>query len=347
MTGKLLVSVDPQSADLFAREVKESRLAKALGRLDEHRHLCQVEDGFDALFWLHRFPVQAQWQPGAGDLTSILEQPWYELDGEWLGERSYGIQVSSNVRWDWSFADLVGSLREQLGLPEERFRPRQPERVLSIYLHRRGDTTTIYAGVSSTAENLSPWASGQCRIPRDDDTVSRAEAKLLEAYEAFLLPAVAVGEQPRALDLGAAPGGWSRVLAGQGYHVDAVDPAPLDPRLSSARRITYHPETAGRFFGQHRPGVYSLLVSDMKMDASMAASLLVRHASCLKPEGGRLLSTLKLGKGPVALDQAREALQRLGERYQVLAARQLYFNRSEITVLARPLDKGERSGKKG
>ncbi len=343
MTGKVLISVDPGSADLFFREVKESALARPLGRLDEWHHLCHLDEGFEALFWLHRFPVQVEWEWSGDTLESLLEQPWYDLDSGWLGERPFGIQVGSNQRWDWSFADLAQRLKEQLGLPEERFRPRLPERVLSVFLHRAGGRTTVYAGISSTGENLSAWASGQCRIPRDEASVSRAEAKLQEAYEAFLLPSLPTGGQ--ALDLGAAPGGWTRVLAQKGFRVDAVDPADLDPRVLALDGVKHHRETAGSFLGQRKSAHYDLMVSDMKMDAAMAASLLVRHANCLKREGGLLLSTLKLGKGPVAYDQAREALQRLGERYQVLAARQLYFNRSEITVLARPLAKRERSRK--
>src|SRR5690606_4098232 len=131
---------------------------------------------------------------------------------------------------------------------------------------------------------------------RDPDSVSRAEAKLLESWESFGIDRD-LGRPGLALDLGAAPGGWSRVLANNGYQVDAVDPADLDPRVLALDKVVHHQETAGSFFAGDK-NRYQLLVSDMKMDAEMAATLLCDCVARITPNQGRLLSTLKLGKGP-------------------------------------------------
>lgn len=62
-----------------------------------------------------------------------------------------------------------------------------------------------------------------CRVKK----VNRpsAEFKLLEALEVFgiVLPSHGV-----ALDLAAAPGGWTRVLRRAGEYVTAIDPGELD-----------------------------------------------------------------------------------------------------------------------
>jgi 23S rRNA (cytidine2498-2'-O)-methyltransferase len=346
------VAISAASPHLFLAEARQGG-AEVLERLDEGRLLVRCPEGFGSLFWRHRFPIQAELELPDLDLATVRPFVWDDrLSGELLRQEDYGIQLSAGQRLPWSFAELVETLRHDLGLPPERFRPRSPRVVLSAHLVSGGGRHRMFAGVSRVEENLSPWAAGECRIPRDPQGVSRAENKLLESWEAFAMEAHPDGA--RALDLGAAPGGWSRLLAGKGYLVDAVDPAELDPRVASLARVRHHRTTSGAFLAQEK-GPFDLMVSDMKMDPVRAARLLAGCSSLLRPGRGRLLTTLKLARGeaesgkrgpgavgiPQALVEAREALQRLSRAYRVLQARQLYFNRSEITVLARPLEKSE------
>lgn len=282
---------------------------------------------------LHRFPVGLAREVLDFSWESLAALPWEELDLAWPREAEYALQLSANLRLEWSFADLIGRLRQHLALPEKGYRARRPQVILSVYLLRQKERFQVFAGLSTPADNLSPWAGGQCRIPRDPEAVSRAESKLLEAWEAFGLEGLEPGA---ALDLGAAPGGWSRVLAGKGYSVDAVDPADLDSRVLALDQVTHHRQTAGSFLARHRRARFALIVSDMKMDAARAAALLTGCAPALKPGGG-LLTTLKLGKGPGVLDEIERSLALLARAYQVRHARQLYFNRSEITVYAERL----------
>jgi 23S rRNA C2498 (ribose-2'-O)-methylase RlmM len=315
-------------------EVAQAPGADLVEVLDEHRILAALPDGFKSLFWLHRFRVDLEIEVPDLEMETVRSMVWGGLPLAQLTLASYGIQLTSNQRRSWSFQELVDLLRGDLGLSLEAFQPRSPEVVLSMHLHDQGGKCRILAGVSSARENLSVWASGQCRIPRDPEAVSRAEAKLLEAWEAFGMGHRAQGG--RALDLGAAPGGWSRVLAGKGFRVEAVDPALLDSRVVALPAVTHHAETARSFLSRDKDD-FALLVSDMKMDPSLAGDLLAACAPRLLRERGRMLTTLKLGKGMSALKQARDGLARLAKAYEILEARQLYFNRSEITVLARPL----------
>ena len=85
-----------------------------------------------------------------------------------------------------------------------------------------------FIGLSLASHNISDWAGGVRRFRREKEQISRAEFKMLEAFEAFTStcpPAASL------LDLGAAPGGWTRVLRQKGQYVTAVDPAELHPRL--------------------------------------------------------------------------------------------------------------------
>lgn len=331
MLAPTLFSVAPLSVELFRAELQKTPLARYRERLDECRHLVDAETSFSSLFSLHRFPAQAVWEPADAGLATIASLPWEELDLEWLGQADFGIQLTANHRMEWSFAQLSQTLATVIA--SDRLAPRHPRRVLSAHFCMQGKRLRVFAGISSVDQNLSAWAAGQCRIPRDPQSVSRAEAKLLEAWEAFHLDD---GPPPGpALDLGAAPGGWSRVLAGMGYRVDAVDPAPLDARVLALPEVFHHQCTAGQFLAERREGGYGLLVSDMKMQAGLAAALLARCRPLLSPNG-RVLTTLKLCKGSGALAEARQALRQLSRGYAISQARQLHFNRSEITVLARP-----------
>ena len=215
---------------------------------------------------------------------------------------------------------------------------RRPETVVSAYFHQSSTELTLYLGVSSPHWNLSPWMRGECRIPRAKTSVSRAEQKLLEALE--LCPRLG---GRRALDLGAAPGGWTRILAERGFQVDAVDPAELDPRVAALPEVRHHATTAGGFLEQGPRPAYDILVCDMKMKPLMACGLMLEFASLLKDKG-LLILTLKLAKGPSALKMARESLGRLEPSFRILQARQLYFNRHEVTVIAQNEEKPPKGG---
>ena len=201
---------------------------------------------------------------------------------------------------------------------------RKPERVLSVALE--GDRA--YLGVSDVRDNRSDWAGGCRRFAKEQARISRAEFKLLEALEVFDL---ALPEQGHAVDLGAAPGGWTHVLHERGLRVTAVDPANLDPRLAGLPGIEHRAVTAQVFF--KNPVRCDLLVNDMKMDSDASAALMAEYASNLV-EGGQAVLTLKLpAEGWES--RIRRALQTLRAAYASVEARQLFHNRSEVTCALR------------
>lgn len=200
---------------------------------------------------------------------------------------------------------------------------KRPARVLSVTLTQG----VGWLGLSTAAENLSDWAGGARRFKREPEQVSRAEFKLLEALEAF---AVETADGGRALDLGAAPGGWTRVLRRRGLYVTAVDPAALDPRIAKDRRVTHFHGTAQAYFKS--PSPCDLIVNDMKMDSAESAALMVEGAHCLKP-GGTALLTLKLPDDETQwLPRVAHAEAILSDAYRITGLRQLFHNRSEVTA---------------
>jgi 23S rRNA (cytidine2498-2'-O)-methyltransferase len=196
-----------------------------------------------------------------------------------------------------------------------------------------GPHAALYAlvGLSTPQENLSDWAGGARRFAREEGQVSRSEFKLLEAFEVF---GVQLPSHGVALDLGASPGGWTRILRGRGQYVTAVDPGALDNRVAADPGVRHKHMTAEVYL-HDEPDQFDLIVNDMRMDARDSARLMVAYARLLYPHGAAIM-TLKLPethRGPI-LDHAFDILE---GAYTLAGARQLFHNRSEITVYLRPL----------
>ena len=208
---------------------------------------------------------------------------------------------------------------------------RQPGQVISVVLANE----TGWIGISGASENLHDWAGGARRFKWENGQISRAEFKLLEAAEQFGMNLTA---GMRAVDLGAAPGGWTRVLRSKGLLVTAVDPADLDARLSGDQGIRHVKSTAQAYFLSPEP--CDLLVNDMKMDALLSAAWMVEGASSLR-EGGEALMTIKLPNHAEEWQkQIHQVKSVLSRQYEVLRLRQLFHNRNEVTAYGKKRSHG-------
>ncbi len=195
-----------------------------------------------------------------------------------------------------------------------------------------------YLGISPVQDNLSDWPGGARHFAQTPEQISRAEFKLLEALEVF---GVSLPARGRALDLGAAPGGWTRLLLEAGMHVVAVDPAKLDPRLSGQTHLEHYRGYAEAYLEdavkRHRR--FDMITNDMRVDARQAARSIVEAGACLSNDGF-IISVLKLPHATPEINplkNLREALGLLNRHYGIVQARQLFHNRQEVTVLtARP-----------
>ena len=330
-TYTYICSFDPDSSPYFEKDLKHGANSHLLEKLDERSWLCETLEDFRSPFCLHRFAVQDEWRAEETSIETIAKAH-LELNFQELEDCDYAIQLSANQKLPWSFGQLIPLWQEHFGLIAKNRNNRKPQRVLSCHFQVNEDRLRLFSGIAEVNNNLSPWSRGVSRIPREKNSVSRAENKLFEALELVDLPP---GKNRRALDLGAAPGGWSRVLANLGYDVDAIDPAPLHPNLKHHRKIHYHSTTAGVFLKRkHKP--YDLIVCDMKMKSVLAAKFISDYQNSLK-ENGFLILTLKLPKGQSCHTDCHRALNIIRKAYTLVQARQLYFNRQEITVIAKPL----------
>lgn len=210
---------------------------------------------------------------------------------------------------------------------------RDPQVVISILTL----PTVGFVGISAASDNLSNWAGGARRFAREEGQLTRSEFKLLEALEVFDATPPLGGQ---ALDLGAAPGGWTRVLHNIGMTVTAVDPAPLDPSVANQPGVQAVQGYAQEWVrSAHNAGrKFDVVVNDARMDARDAARFMVDVAPLMHLDSFAIL-TLKLpspdaaGMDPIRI--TREAIAELRSRYRTVRARQLFHNRNEVTAFLR------------
>jgi len=227
---------------------------------------------------------------------------------------------------------LAEAIAEETGAFESI---KKPQVVVSLLC----STEKAYLGISLTKDNLSDWPGGERHFAQTPEQISRSEFKLLEALEVF---GVTLPSPGLALDLGAAPGGWTRLLLEAGMNVVAVDPAKLDGRLEGQPHLVHYRGYAEVYLEKaiKQRQKFDVITNDMRMDAREAARLLVEASTCLRADGF-IISVLKLPHATPEIDPLKnlnEALRLLHRHFGIVQARQLFHNRQEVTVLtARPL----------
>ena len=201
---------------------------------------------------------------------------------------------------------------------------RDMEYIVSVYAAR----DTVYIGWSTPAENLSSWSGGAVHFRKEDGDISRAKYKLMEAEEVFGLRFDAFHS---ALDLGAAPGGWSSLLLERELRVTAVDPADVHPSLLREPGFTYLRKNAADV--SFPEGAFDLLVCDMSWDPVHMAGMVKRLLPAVSDDG-LVLTTVKLMHGK-AFATLREVERTMEPEARLERARQLFHNREEVTCLWR------------
>lgn len=195
---------------------------------------------------------------------------------------------------------------------------------------------TDYAGVGyAHLHNSSPWPMGIPRLRRLRDAPSRSAQKLEEA----LLVLLDAPQRERllqagmtAVDLGAAPGGWSWIMARRGLHVDAIDNGQLAD-TAMATGLIEHIRADGFRYRPTRP--VDWLMCDMVEQPSRIAELigqwfvrgLCRHAIF----NLKLPMKKRYQEYRLCLKTLRGMLAQSGLSYD-LRGRQLYHDRDEITL---------------
>ena len=205
------------------------------------------------------------------------------------------------------FSDIDASLDER-------------QKVISVFLcFPQG-----HIGCSTVKANLNEHCDEYRIFSRWGRCISRAEFKLMEALRKYDI-AMSAGN---ALDLGAAPGGWTKVLADAGMHVTAVDPGRLHSKVVNMPCVTHIRE---RIESCRFDRIFDIVVNDMNIDPERSAQMMVNISSCLKPGCVGIMTAKLVVKHPFQLISKTTAM--LEETYKVLKVKHLFHNRRDVTLL--------------
>ena len=199
---------------------------------------------------------------------------------------------------------------------------KEPDYIISVLL----DGASCYMGISDSKLNVSTWSGGMIHYKKDDVDISRAKYKLIEAISTFKLD---LSKVHTALDLGAAPGGWTSVLLEKEIAVTAVDIGNMDVRLNKYKNYT---NIKGNISGLDLPEQsFDLLTADISLNAKSTATMINKASRFLKNNGYAIVTVKLLG------DKVRRSIKEVKEIYQevfeIEGAKQLFHNRDEITLL--------------
>ncbi|OMH38742.1 23S rRNA (cytidine(2498)-2'-O)-methyltransferase RlmM [Motiliproteus sp. MSK22-1] len=202
------------------------------------------------------------------------------------------------------------------------------------------DSSSAYMGISYP-ENSSPNPMGIMRLKYPSKAPSRSTLKLEEAWHTFL----SLKDREHllepgmtAVDLGAAPGGWTWQLVKKHIRVTAVDNGPMEQSLMDSGLVTHVREDGFAY----RP---NKTVDWMVCDIADQPSKVARLAADWVANGGcrRAVFNLKLPmkKRYQAVVDARETIETLVTDlpgHYILDVKHLYHDREEVTCYLRPTD---------
>ncbi|PLK47926.1 23S rRNA (cytidine(2498)-2'-O)-methyltransferase RlmM [Uliginosibacterium sp. TH139] len=197
------------------------------------------------------------------------------------------------------------------------------------------DSSQVDLGLSRP-EDASPWPMGIARLRMPRNAPSRSTLKLAEAFDALMTEeerAQSLKAGLYAVDLGAAPGGWSFQFAERGMHVFAVDNGPLADSLVATGMVE-HVKADGFSWRAPRKQV-EWLVCDMVEQPARVAQLVSDWIASGKAK--RCIFNLKLPMKK-RFEELKKCRQVIDARFKlhgdsyVLRIRHLYHDREEVTA---------------
>lgn len=195
------------------------------------------------------------------------------------------------------------------------------------------NSSTVYLGITYPS-NSAPWPMGIPRLKLARGAPSRSALKLSEAFMTFLS---AEEEQNwlhdglSAVDLGAAPGGWTWQLVQRGLNVTAVDNGAIDQKLL-ASNLVEHVRADGFHYWPKRNVEW--LVCDMVEKPERIAQLVSKWVAAGKCQHAMFNLKLPMKKRWDEINYCREIIDAaLSDKNYRLRLKHLYHDREEVTGL--------------
>ncbi len=313
-----------------------------IDRVSELNEIIGVKDGYSAL-------VDA--------LHGIIEG---------AGKKAPKIEVLKEYANDQRHAkDIEVELGLALETREDIPNLKNPD--IMLYVILKGDKAYVFMGDFRDAYGsaLDHFRHRNMDAEVLENRISRAEFKVYEAVNYF---GIKLEQGMRALDIGAAPGGWTRYLIKNGLRVVAIDAGNIDyAKMPKGIRMAIAPgenreaynvegidilaasELEGRgkdyellhikeLFGRIKLstlvglGPFDILCIDINIPAQEAAVIAAVCSEALKAKG-KLILTLKMTDDNIErnVEKSKEAL---AATYDGIRVKKLPHDRKELTLFA-------------
>lgn len=210
-------------------------------------------------------------------------------------------------------------------------------------------STTACIGISDP-DNASPWSMGVPRLALPPHAPSRSTQKLAEALLLWLTPEedkCLLHEGATAVDLGAAPGGWSWQFVRRGVRVTAVDNGPLAAQLLETGLVK---QVRADGFRYRPANPVSWMVCDMVEQPIRVAELVADWLADGRCTHSIFNLKLPMKKRYEEVERCRAAMR---ERWRTagvnctLRFKHLYHDREEITGYAFRVDTDRKKKQRG
>jgi len=196
------------------------------------------------------------------------------------------------------------------------------------------DSHHVHIGISPVG-NSADDAMGIPRLKMPGSAPSRSTLKLDEAIHWFLTPdqqADLFHSGMTAVDLGAAPGGWTWQLVQRGCHVTAIDNGPMQDDLMKTGMVEHLKTDAFTYLPENK---IDWLVCDMAERPMHVSRLIARWFTSKKCKQAIFNLKLPMKKRLLnvhdCIDLLKQKLSEANLEYKI-QAKQLYHDREEITV---------------
>ena len=186
----------------------------------------------------------------------------------------------------------------------------------------------VYLSIAPKTAMIHAYPGGEQRMPFDSGSPSRSYLKLSEAVT-HMHSRPMPGQS--AVDLGAAPGGWTHYLLKQGCHVTAVDNGPLKIKMTTGYPGSLSiMKTDGMRFSPPDTH-YDWLCCDMLVPPRQTLDLLARWIE--QRWMSAFVVNMKLPqKNPLAMiHETQDYLA--GQNLTYYKIKQLYHDRDEVTIM--------------
>lgn len=311
------------SASGFERQAKDeilnhlrgktkSLFLKGLFLLKADEDISKIKE-IDTTYIGHIYPIQKE--IGISKSRESLKQLSEEVNklGNISGNETFAVVCERRGDHEFSSRDVAIAVGNNINFKVDL---KNPDKVVSIQIIQ----DLAFISVVESSEIIQK----QVKVSRkyEQRPLNRAEFKLREAIDAFKIE---LDPTSRALDVGAAPGGWTKVLSEKIKEVVAIDPGNLEIEAPNIKHLKIRTENLPKDIGK-----FDIIVNDMNLDPVQSSNLMCNLAKHLKPKGIAIM-TIKFttAKRKQHIMDAQEILSKC---FQNLEIRKLPHNRFETTI---------------